>query len=61
MVASERFRDDASADGAGGVRALATLGIEPALVHLNDGHAAFAVIELARAIIRLPPGVAPSP
>ncbi len=35
--------------GVGGVRALAGLGIEPALVHLNEGHAAFAVLELARA------------
>ena len=31
-----------------GVRALAALGIEPGLVHLNEGHAAFAVLELAR-------------
>ena len=35
--------------GAGGVRALAALGIDPGLVHLNEGHAAFAVLELARA------------
>ncbi len=34
--------------GVGGVRALAALGIEPGLVHLNEGHAAFAVLELAR-------------
>ena len=34
--------------GVGSVRALAALGIEPALVHLNEGHAAFAVLELAR-------------
>ena len=34
--------------GVGGVRALAALGIEPSLVHLNEGHAAFAVLELAR-------------
>jgi glycogen phosphorylase len=34
--------------GVGGVRALTALGIEPALVHLNEGHAAFAVLELAR-------------
>jgi starch phosphorylase len=33
--------------GVGGVRALAALGIEPSLVHLNEGHAAFAVLELA--------------
>ena len=31
------------------MRALAALGIDPALVHLNEGHAAFAVLELARA------------
>ena len=35
--------------GLGGVRALAALGIEPAIVHLNEGHAAFAALELARA------------
>ena len=35
--------------GVGGMRVLAALGIEPALVHLNEGHAAFAVLELARA------------
>ena len=34
--------------GAGGMRALAALGIDPGLVHLNEGHAAFAVLELAR-------------
>ena len=33
--------------GVGGVRALAALGIEPGIVHLNEGHAAFAVLELA--------------
>ena len=34
--------------GVGGVRALAALGIDPGLVHLNEGHAAFAALELAR-------------
>ena len=34
--------------GVGGVRALAALDIEPALVHLNEGHAAFAALELVR-------------
>ena len=34
--------------GVGGIRALAAMGIEPSLVHLNEGHAAFAVLELAR-------------
>jgi starch phosphorylase len=35
--------------GVGGVRALAALGIEPALLHLNEGHAAFISLEAARA------------
>ncbi len=34
--------------GLGGMRALEALGIDPAIVHLNEGHAAFAVLELAR-------------
>jgi glycogen phosphorylase len=34
--------------GAGGVRALAAMGIEPAHLHLNEGHAAFAALELLR-------------
>jgi len=34
--------------GIGGLRALRALGIEPGLVHLNEGHAAFAPLELAR-------------
>src|SRR5215207_6855508 len=34
--------------GIGGVRALEALGIEPSLVHLNEGHAAFVSLELAR-------------
>jgi len=34
--------------GVGGVRALEAMGIEPSLVHLNEGHAACAVLELAR-------------
>ena len=33
--------------GAGGVRALAALGIEPSVIHLNEGHAALAPLELA--------------
>jgi starch phosphorylase len=33
--------------GLGGVRALEALGIEPGLLHLNEGHAALASIELA--------------
>jgi starch phosphorylase len=34
--------------GVGGMLALRALGIEPSVVHLNEGHAAFAPIELAR-------------
>ena len=34
--------------GVGGMRALRAMGIEPGLVHLNEGHAAFASLELAR-------------
>jgi glycogen phosphorylase len=33
--------------GVGGIRALRAMGIEPAVVHLNEGHAALAPIELA--------------
>ncbi len=35
--------------GAGGVRALAALGQEPELLHLNEGHGAFVSLEAARA------------
>jgi starch phosphorylase len=35
--------------GIGGWRALAALGIRPPVCHLNEGHAAFAVLERARA------------
>ncbi len=34
--------------GIGGVQALAALGIEPGIVHLNEGHAAFVTLEMAR-------------
>jgi glycogen phosphorylase len=34
--------------GVGGVRALRALGIEPQVMHLNEGHAALAPLELAR-------------
>jgi starch phosphorylase len=34
--------------GLGGIRALRAMGIEPGLVHLNEGHAALAPLELAR-------------
>lgn len=32
--------------GIGGIRALAAMGIEPSLIHLNDGHGALATLEL---------------
>lgn len=34
--------------GIGGVRALKALGIEPAIYHMNEGHAAFCTLEAAR-------------
>ncbi|MCU0550274.1 MAG: alpha-glucan family phosphorylase [Leptolyngbya sp. Prado105] len=34
--------------GIGGVRALKTVGIEPAVYHLNEGHAAFCLLEVCR-------------
>ena len=34
--------------GVGGVRALSALGIAPGVVHLNEGHSAFASLELVR-------------
>jgi len=34
--------------GVGGMRALAAMRIKPSVLHLNEGHAAFAVLELAR-------------
>jgi starch phosphorylase len=38
--------------GVGGVRALRALGIEPGVVHLNEGHAALAPLELASEALR---------
>ena len=38
--------------GVGGMRALRALGIEPGLVHLNEGHAAFVALELARGEVK---------
>ena len=38
--------------GIGGVRALQTLGIDPGVVHLNEGHAALAPLELALTEVR---------
>jgi len=37
--------------GIGGWRALAALGLDPPVCHLNEGHAAFAVLERARAFM----------
>ena len=34
--------------GVGGLRALEALGIDPGVIHLNEGHSAFAILELAR-------------
>ncbi len=34
--------------GVGGVRALRAMGFEPGVIHLNEGHAALAPLELAR-------------
>ena len=34
--------------GVGGVRALAAIGVTPGVMHLNEGHSAFAVLELVR-------------
>lgn len=38
--------------GIGGVRALRQLGISPAIWHMNEGHAAFLVLELMREAVR---------
>ncbi len=38
--------------GVGGVRALRALGIEPGVLHLNEGHAALAPLELAGQAVR---------
>ena len=37
--------------GVGGVAALRVLGIEPGIVHMNEGHAALAALEAARAAV----------
>jgi starch phosphorylase len=38
--------------GVGGAAALRALGIEPGVVHMNEGHAAFAALEMAAARVR---------
>src|SRR5205807_1563822 len=37
--------------GVGGVRALQALGIHPAVLHLNEGHSAFATLEMTRSLV----------
>jgi glycogen phosphorylase len=37
--------------GVGGVRALAALGLEPTVFHVNEGHSAFLAIERARTLV----------
>ena len=37
--------------GVGGMRALEALGVAPGVVHLNEGHSAFATLELARMLM----------
>ena len=44
--------------GIGGVRLLRKLGIEPSVFHLNEGHAAFSTLELAREYIAAHPDAA---
>jgi starch phosphorylase len=44
--------------GIGGIRALRALGIEPSVVHLNEGHAGLAAFELAREAVEA--GAAPA-
>ncbi|MEQ1606893.1 MAG: alpha-glucan family phosphorylase [Pyrinomonadaceae bacterium] len=41
--------------GIGGVRLLRALGVNPAVHHLNEGHAAFSTLELAREFIKANP------
>lgn len=38
--------------GIGGVRALNAIGIDPAVIHINEGHAAFALLEQTRNFMR---------
>ena len=37
--------------GIGGVRALQAVGIQPAVIHLNEGHSAFAGLEMIRSVM----------
>jgi len=38
--------------GVGGIRALEALGIEPSVCHINEGHAAFSMLERTRSVMR---------
>jgi glycogen phosphorylase len=38
--------------GVGGVRALEALGLQPSVWHINEGHAAFLILERIRALVR---------
>ena len=38
--------------GMGGVRALAEMGVKPTVWHINEGHAAFLILERARQLVR---------
>ncbi|MBU1903683.1 MAG: alpha-glucan family phosphorylase, partial [Proteobacteria bacterium] len=38
--------------GIGGVRALKALGLEPAVIHMNEGHSAFSALERIRILIK---------
>lgn len=38
--------------GIGGIRALNAIGIEPAVIHINEGHAAFALLEQTRTFMK---------
>ncbi|MXW56932.1 MAG: glycosyltransferase family 1 protein, partial [Gemmatimonadales bacterium] len=49
--ADHRLRQEAIL-GAGGVRVLAALGIEPGAWHANEGHAAFMMVERVRRLMR---------
>jgi len=37
--------------GVGGMRALEAMGISPGVLHLNEGHSAFAILEMARSLM----------
>ncbi|HKO87193.1 MAG TPA: alpha-glucan family phosphorylase, partial [Burkholderiales bacterium] len=39
--------------GVGGVRALAAIGLKPTVWHINEGHAAFLILERIRALMKL--------